>query len=227
MGQKYKKPARFVASGKVKAFLSESGEVLYVDINGELYEGVGDFVPVPIADLRKVRLNQIPEEVFIEPVAYIDKNIVYMLRFGNILTYEVKFGRSSALVNVEEWAADWKSYIGLEAMKDALSSTLRELLSKGFISFVDMEDEDDMMYVSFEIPLPETMTIRNAVKTVRKILREIEKEATIRASLLAIKEARRNIEKRSRKRDEGSLVERVSRIFYKEVEEKREDFSKK
>jgi hypothetical protein len=219
MGQKYKKPARFVASGKVKAFLSESGEVLYVDINGELYEGVGDFVPVPIADLRKIRLNQIPEEVFIEPVAYIDKNIVYMLRFGNILTYEVKFGRSSALVNVEEWAADWKSYIGLEAMKDALSSTLRELLSKGFISFVDVEDEDDMMYVSFEIPLPETMTIRNAVKT--------EKEATIRASLLAIKEARRNIEKSSRKRDEGSLVERVSRIFYKEVEEKREDFSKK
>jgi len=58
-------------------------------------------------------------------------------------------------------------------------------------------------------------------------LREIEKEASIRASLLAIKEARRNIEKSSRKRDEGSLVERVSRIFYKEVEEKREDFSKK
>lgn len=226
MDQKHGHPAKLIASGKVKAFLSEDGEILYVDINGELFEGVGDFVPVPVASLRNVKLSQIPEEVLIEPVACVDKNVLYMLRFGNLFTYEVKFGKEIAVVDVEEWAADWKSYIGLEALKDALSSILEELLDRGFLSFVGFEDDDDMLYVSFAIPLPGAMTIRNAVRVVRKILREIEREAIVKASVLAIREAKNNIRKVSQTTTRRGISERIARIFYKELEEEGEDFSK-
>ncbi|MGC8836546.1 MAG: hypothetical protein ACP5PL_06370, partial [Infirmifilum sp.] len=82
MENEHLNPSRLVSKGRIKALFSEEGDILYLDIDGSIYEGIGDTVPVPIWRLRRLRLKDIPNEVFIEPVERIQENIVYTLRYS-------------------------------------------------------------------------------------------------------------------------------------------------
>lgn len=227
MGDGEKRPSKFVSSRRIKAFFTREGDVLYLDLDGETYSGVGDFVPIPVGKLRGLRLEEIPEGVSIEPVEYMEKNIFYILRMGSLFTYEVKVNRGGVEVSVDEWFSEWRSYIGIEAYQEALLSVLKELMDSGFVSYVDLESGEEMLYVSFVVPLPGSLTVFKALKVVRRLVRELELEVTRRASILALREAKRKLRRIAERGLEESFLERVSRIFYSGVGGGEEGISKK
>ncbi|MGC9107738.1 MAG: hypothetical protein ACP5IE_06080 [Infirmifilum sp.] len=216
MENEHLNPSRLVSKGRIKALFSEEGDILYLDIDGSIYEGIGDTVPVPIWRLRRLRLKDIPNEVFIEPVERIQENIVYTLRYSPTLFFDVKVSNSVVLIELNEWAQTWESYIGFYAYMEALSTTLEEAEEAGFVRDLYEEFSDDAYTVSFIIDIPGEMTVLKALKVVKRILAEIERVARYRAAVLAYREARKII-KRSRGYGSEDMflmdLEKIYRIF--------------
>jgi len=208
-------PSKLVASGKIKALFSEEGDVLYLDIDGSVYEGAGDTVPVPLWRLRRLRLKEIPPGVYIEPVERIQENIVYTLRYSSRLFFDVKIGKGHARVELNEWPQTWESYIGFYAYMEALSTVLEEAEDAGYISELYVDFAEDSLYVSFNIDLPEEATILRAIEVVRKVLLQIEREAEYQAALLALREAKRILRRSRRSRGVTGILERLEDIYGK------------
>ncbi|MEZ0346749.1 MAG: hypothetical protein ABWK01_09375 [Infirmifilum sp.] len=203
---------RLVSKGRIKALLSEEGEILYLDIDGSIYEGVGDRVPVPLWRLRRLKLKDIPPNVFIEPVERIQENIIYTLRYSPRLFFDARFSYGNVKVEVTEWAQTWDGYIGFYAYMESLASILEEAEETGFIRDLNVDFSDDSFYISFTIDLPKEMTILRAIKVTKSILQLVDHETEYHAALLALREARK-ILKRGKQKHYSAFIEKLEKIY--------------
>ncbi|QOJ78592.1 hypothetical protein IG193_07490 [Infirmifilum lucidum] len=211
----HQSPSKLVASGKIKVLFSEEGDVLYLDIDGSVYEGIGDTVPVPLWRLRRLRLKEIPKDVYIEPAESIHENIVHTLRYSSKLSFLVKMGRDHALVELDEWARWWGDYIGFYAYMEALSTVLEEAEDAGYIDDLYIDFADDTFFASFRINLPGDMTIFKAINVVKKILFCFENEAEYQAALLALREIKKILKRSGNHETRASFLDRLEEIFNK------------
>lgn len=207
-------PSKLVASGRVKVIFSEDGSVMYLDIDGSVYEGVGDTVPVPLWRLRRLKLKEIPQGVFIEPVEMVRENIVYTPRYTSKLFFAVRIGRGLGVAELYEWAQTWEGFIGFYAYMEALSTVLEELEDAGYIGGLSADLVEDGVHLSFSVNLPENFTVFKAMRVMKGILSEIEREADYRAALLAYREAKKILRSTSRRRREG-VLERLDELYGK------------
>lgn len=213
MEDNYSNPSKLVAKGKIKALFSDEGEVLYLDIDGSIYEGVGDTVPVPLWRLRRLRLGDIPPNVFIEPVEKIQENIVYSLRYSSRLFFNVRMSNKTLKIELNDWAQTWESFIGFYAYIEALTSTLEEAEEAGFIKDLYEDFSDDSFYVSFNIEIPEDFTVLKTVKLARRLLQQIEREVEYRAALLAYRESKRILRRLKRNGRREGIINSLDRIY--------------
>ncbi len=215
MEEFHQNPSKLVASGKIKVLFSEEGDVLYLDIDGSVYEGIGDTVPVPLWRLRRLKLKEIPKDVYIEPAESIHENIIHTLRYSSRLPFLVKIGRGHALVELDEWAQWWGGYIGFYAYMEALSTVLEEAENAGYIDDLYVDFADDAFFASFRVNLPEDMTILKAINVVRRILLCIESEAEYQAALLALREIKKILRRSENNKTRASFLDRLEEIFSK------------
>lgn len=205
--------SRLIAGKRVKALFSESGELEYIEVDGSIFEGLGDFAPVPLWRLRRLRLGDIPEEVLIQPVEGVERNVVYSIGLGKRASFEVKVGRGFAILEMGEWPQDWEGAIGFFAYVNSLIDLLRELERMNVISDLDAEFTDELFTLSFTLPLGERLTILKALNLMKRFVRMLEQEAEYRAAKLALREAKSILNQRKNRGGRSSFYSRISKIF--------------
>ena len=204
--------SKLVAGKRVKALFSETGELAYLEIDGSIFEGVGDFAPVPLWRLRRLKLGEIPEQVLIQPVEAIDGNVVYALNLGRRASFEVKFGKGFAVVEYSEWPQDWESGIGFYPFFSSLAAILENLEEMNLVRDLYADFTDELFTISFTLPLSPDLTVLKALKLLRRFISELEEEAEYRAALIALREARSVVARRKRRAGK-SFKSRLSRVF--------------
>lgn len=205
--------SRLVFGRRVKAFFSESGELEYVEVDGNVFEGLGDFAPVPFWRLRRLRLGDIPEEVLIQPVEGLDGNIIYGIGLGKRASFEVKVGKGLAILEMSEWPQDWEGAIGFFTYMNSLASILQELERMNVVHNLNVEFTDKLFMLSFSLRLSENLTVLNALKIIKRFIRVLEEEAEYRAAEQALREARRVLSRRQGKRRKLSFYSQVARVL--------------
>ncbi|MEM0494046.1 MAG: hypothetical protein QXU72_02120 [Thermofilum sp.] len=205
--------SRLVAGKRVKAFFSESGELEYLEVDGNVFEGVGDFAPVPLWRLRRLKLGEIPEEVLIQPVEGVERNIIYSIGLGKRASFEVKVGKGFAILEMNEWPQDWEGAIGFFTYVNSLADLLRELERMNVVHDLEAELADELFTLSFTLRLSENLTVLNALRILKRFIRVLEEEAEYRAAEQALKEARRILKRRQSKRKKSSFYSQVSRVL--------------
>jgi len=204
--------SKLVAGKRVKALFSETGELAYLEIDGSVFEGLGDFAPVPLWRLRRLKLGEIPDQVLIQPVEAIDGNVVYALNLGRRASFEVKLGRGFAVVEYSEWPQDWESGIGFYPFFSSLVTILENLEEVNLVRDLYADFTDELFTISFTLPLGPNLTVLKALKLLKRFISELEGEAEYRAALIALREAR-SIVARRRRSARKNLESRLSRIF--------------
>lgn len=205
--------SRLIAGKKVKALFSESGELAYVEVDGSVFEGVGDFAPVPVWRLRRLRLGEIPDGVLIQPVEGIDGNVIYSIGLGRRASFEAKIGKGYAVLEMSEWPQDWDRAIGFYAYLNSMVGLLEDLERMNAIQDLEVDFTDELFTVSFTIRLGEELTVLKALKIVKRFISTLEQEAEYRAAGLALREAKRIVAQRRGKRGQASFHSKVARIL--------------
>ena len=160
-----------VSKGRFKVLFDEYGDVVSLELDGAVYEGSGHKVSIPLAKVADVRLEEIPEGVYIEPVERIEDDVVHCISYSETLACEVCYGPGEALVEVVERRKYWESYVGLDAYAEALDRVLRELESREIVLDPHAEWDNDYFMCQFAVPLPPHLTLEEAVAAMRKFLR--------------------------------------------------------
>jgi len=204
--------SKLVAGKRVKALFSETGELAYLEIDGSIFEGVGDFAPVPLWRLRRLKLGEIPDQVLIQPVEAIDGNVVIALNLGRRASFEVKFGRGFAVIEYSEWPQDWESGIGLYPFFSSLVSILESFEEMNLVRDLHADFADELFTISFVLPLSPDLTVLKALKLLKRFIAELEGEAEYRAALIVLREAK-SVVARRRRGAGRSFKSRLSRIF--------------
>ncbi|MCS7105430.1 MAG: hypothetical protein NZ954_07725 [Thermofilaceae archaeon] len=202
---------RLVAGGRIKALFSEEGELICLELDGKRYEGVGDSAPIPLSQLKNLKLGEIPEDVFIEPVKSIEGNVVYGLELGELFSYTTRFSRNLAEVEVFSWTAEWDDVVGPRAYLRALTSIVKELEKAGLVESHYVEKEEKWFTLTFLLKVPEGLTVPRAVKLIKKIAQEVEAEVEYRATRLALKELRKRM--RMMGKPEETFSTRFKKIY--------------
>lgn len=196
----------------MKALFSDTGELAYLEIDGSVFEGVGNFAPVPLWRLRRLKLGDIPDQVLIQPVEAINGNIVYALNLGRRASFEVKLGRGFAVVEYSEWPQDWESGIGFYPFFSSLATILGRLEEMNLVRDLYADFTDELFTLSFTIQLNPDLTVLKALKLLKRFIAALEREAEYRAALIALREARRVVA-RYRRSTRKSFELRLARIF--------------
>ncbi len=199
---------RLLANGRIKAIIGEDG-VEILEIGGEVFEGFDSYVPVPLKHLRNVRVGEIPEGVYIEPVEAVEGNTVYMASLGTSFPFEVRYWSGGAEVELNVWPGDWDEYVSLHAYMEGFTRVLRLMEEWGFIEELEEDFSGDMYHLSFELPLPGDMTLLRGLSMIKRLLREVEEAARRIAYSLALEEIRRG----SGEYDPDALLERLDGIM--------------
>jgi len=181
---------RIVSYGKFRVLFNQYGEVEKLEFRKRIFEGEGDIVPIPLYMLRRVKLLEIPEGVYIQPVLEIRDNVIYSLKYGKLFSYDVMLGRGLCIVEVMSRRKYWRKCLSfdlyIEAFNDAISKLERQgfITRHTFLSLNNLENEDfkieefywdeDFYNVSFEYVLPIDTTILKAVKFARNFIKTIE-----------------------------------------------------
>ena len=162
--------SKLVSRGRFKVLIDENGDIVSLELGGEVYEGHGRVVPIPFVKLVDVRLEEIPEGVYIEPVESIKDNVIYPLKYSETLAFDVYYGPGEAFVELTERRKFWEGYVGLDAYAEALDAVLRELERLGLVRRVYTEWSGDYFVCEFTVPLPPYITLEAAVAAMRKFL---------------------------------------------------------
>lgn len=200
---------RLLARGRIKAIIGEDG-VEVLEIGGKRFEGFDGYVPVPLRDLRYVRVGDIPEGVLIEPVEAVEGNTVYLASLGTRLPFELHYWHGGVNVELALWPGDWDEYVSPKAYMEGLSYVLGVLEEWGFIEDLDDEYTGDMYHLSFNMPLPGSITLLKSLRMVKRFIREVEEAATQIAVNLALLEIRKRA---GRSYSIEELLERLDEIL--------------
>ncbi len=167
--------SKLVAKGRFKVLFDEYGDIERLEIDGEVYEGFGFYVPIPYGKVADVRLGEIPEGVLLEPAEKVEETTVYPLSYGGLFFYEVHYGNGYAYVNVTERRKFWEGYIGLDAYAKALEEVLDVLAREGIIEGEPYTEWDGDYYnCQFIVPLDPDLTIGEAVEVMRSFLEALD-----------------------------------------------------
>jgi len=207
--------------GKFRILFNEYGEVEKLEFRGRVFEGDGDVVHIPLHFLHRVKLSELPENVYIEPVLDVKNRVVYALNYGDLFNYEVLVGRGITIIDIMDRKKYWSKPISLDVYVSALDDVMAKLERQGFITrhaYVSFEDigedefklddlywDDDYFNMSFEYRLPLDTTVIKAVKFARKLIKIIEDYIEYKAR----KEAARS----SKCVSEKTLLRKVDRLF--------------
>lgn len=202
---------RLISSSRIKALFSEEGDLLYLELDGKTYEGLGYFAPIPVFELKGLKLSEIPEDVYIEPVKRIKDGVIQGLSLGEVFSYSVRLSKGVAEVEVLGWTTEWDKAISAVAYYKALVSAVRELANAGIVNGYDVEAEDKWFSLSFSLRIPEDLTVHKTLSLIRKIAWELEAEVEYRAALLAFKEAKKRLA--SLWKPEEKVSERVKKLL--------------
>ena len=159
-----------MSKGRFKVLFDEYGDIVRLEFDGEVYEGHGHVVSIPFVKVADVKLEEIPEDVYIEPVERIKDNVIYPIRYSEILAFEVHYGPDEAFVELMERRKFWASYIGLDAYAEALEKVLKELESRRLIAGFHADWDGDYFTCQFSVPLSPCLTLEEAVAAMRKFL---------------------------------------------------------
>ena len=210
--------------GKFRVLFNEYGEVEKLEFRGHVFEGDGDVVHIPIRLLHRVKLSEIPQNVFIEPVLDVKNRVVYALNYGSLFSYEVLVGRGISIIDIMDRKKYWSRPISLDVYVSALDRVMAKLERQGFItrhayvSFDDLgEDEfklddlywdDDYFNMSFEYKLPLDTTVVKAVRFARKLIEIIEDYIEYKAR----KEVAWYV-RSSKSMNERALLRKIDKLF--------------
>lgn len=178
---------RLLANGRIKAIVGEDG-VEILEIGGKRFEGFDNYVPVPIRDLRYVRIGEIPEGVYIEPVEAVEGNTVYLASLGTKFPFELRYWSRGVDVELNMWPGDWEEYVSLHAYMEGLASVLALMEKWGFIEGLEEEYTGEMYRIYFSMPLPGDITLLKGISLMKRMLREVESAAKQIAYALALSE---------------------------------------
>ncbi|MEM1509226.1 MAG: hypothetical protein QXY49_04245 [Thermofilaceae archaeon] len=202
---------RLISSNRIKALFSEEGDLLYLELDGKTYEGLGYFAPIPVFELKGLKLSEIPEDVYIEPVKRIKDGVIQGLSLGEVFSYSVRLSKGIAEIEVLGWTTEWDRAISAIAYYKALVSVVRELTNADIVNGYDVETEDKWFSLSFSLRIPDDLTVHKTLALIKKIAWEIEAEVEYRAALLAFKEAKRRLA--SLWKPEEKVSERVKKLL--------------
>jgi len=210
--------------GRFRVLFNEYGEIEKLEFKGRVFEGDGDVVHIPLRFLYRVKLGEIPEGVFIEPVLDVKDRIIYTLSYGDIFSYEVLIGRGLSIIDITDRRKYWSRPISLDIYVSALDYVMAKLERQGFVtrhayvSFEDLEEDefklddlywdDDYFSMSFEYKLPLDTTVIKAVKFAKKLIGIVEEYVEYRA--------RRKVSRylyRSKEITERIVLQKVDKLF--------------
>lgn len=184
---------RLISSNRIKALFSGEGALLYLELDGKTYEGFGYFAPIPVFELEDLKLSDIPEDVYIEPVKRIKDGVIQGLSLGEAFSYSIRLSKGVAEVEVLDLVAEWGRVVNPLVYYKALVSVVRELEKAGVVDRYEVEAEDTWFSLSFTLRVPEDLTVHKTLSLIRRIVWEIEAEVEYRVALLAFKEAKRRL----------------------------------
>ena len=153
-----------------KVQFDQFGDIKTLKFKNRTYEGRGDFVSIPVSQLKDVRLKDIPDNVGINPVLKIKGSSI-----TSLFDYECILYRDCGSVTIMESRKYWRGILGLEyymyLLAEAIKAKSREIPS---IHFDDFQEDEQMMMVSFHADLSEDLLVLDAAKSLDEtIMKEI------------------------------------------------------
>ncbi len=150
------------------------GEPVAVLLNGKEFaceEETGETV-IPKNLLGGVRLSAIPDDITVKPVESVEGNVIHMRSDIGLS----RFSAGSATASVEESFRRkfWDGEVGLSPYVAALRQAIAE---HGETSETDFQDDDDYIFLHYEVALTQDMDIQDATELVEGVIGNIEKRA--------------------------------------------------
>jgi diguanylate cyclase (GGDEF)-like protein len=150
------------------------GEPLSVRLHGKEFtcEDETGETTVPKDLLVGIKLSEIPDDIIFKPVESIEGNVIHIQNNIGLST----FSHGSATALVEEFFRRkyWDGDIGLSPYIAALRKSIAE---REEVSETDFQDDDDYIFLHYQIQLTEDMEIQDAIKIVEGIIGDIETRA--------------------------------------------------
>src|SRR2546426_1618167 len=119
------------------------------------------------------RLSEIPEEFVIKPVEAIAGNVIEMKKDISIGA----FRNGSALAHVEDMGRRklWDGEVGFGRFMEAMRQGVRERsLSIGDVEEIDFQDDDDYIFLWYDVRLSQDLAIDAAIGQIEKVIGELE-----------------------------------------------------
>jgi len=127
---------------------------------------------IPKNLLTDIQLSGIPDDITVKPVESIEGNVIHVQ--SNIGLSRFVNGSATALI--EEWFRRkfWDGEVGLSPYVAALRQAITEREESSETGF---EDDDDYIFLHYEVAISHDLEIQAAIELVERIIREIQKRA--------------------------------------------------
>ena len=150
------------------------GEPISIRLNGQEFpceEETGQAI-IPRKFLAGLRLSEIPDDITIKPVEFIDDHVIEVQ--DDIGFSPFSDGSASALVEEMYRRKFWDGEVGLSPYVVALRQAISEHEESAELDF---QDDGDYIFLHYEITIAEDLEIQEAILRVEAIIGDIGRRA--------------------------------------------------